>query len=290
MPELPEVETIKRQLNEKLIGLKITDFWWDTPKMVRGRKEEIVGAKIRQIRRRAKLLEIDLSNGRTILIHLKLTGQLIYQSPHPSASRRTSYQGNPLPPLKKPIPNSSTHIIFHFDNGGTLYFNDLRKFGFVKILTTQDVEHTRILNEFGPEPLDPDFKLEDFAQRLKRRKNSKIKQLLLDQKFIAGVGNVYANEALFRARINPQKRAGELTEAEIARLLHDIKSVLHVGVLSGGASEATYVNLFGEEGRFMEYAKIYGKKGQKCPECAELIERISLGGRGTFYCPTCQIL
>lgn len=285
MPELPEVETIKRQLNEKLVGLKITDFWSDTPKMVKGRREELLGAKIKEIRRRAKLLEIDLDNVRTLLIHLKLTGQLLYQDPH---SPKHSYKGKPLPPLKKPIPNSSTHVIFHFDNGGTLYFNDLRKFGFVKILPTQDVEHTRILNEFGPEPLDPDFKVEDFAQRLRRRKNTKIKQLLLDQKFIAGVGNIYANEALFRAKINPQKRAGELSEAEIVRLLHDIKSVLHVGVLSGGASDQTYVNLFGEEGKFMDYAKIYGKKGQKCPECSGKIERISLGGRGTFYCPACQ--
>lgn len=285
MPELPEVETIKRQLNEKLIGLKITDFWWDTPKMVKGSKEEVIGAKVKEIRRRAKLIEIDLSIGRTILIHLKMTGQLIYQD---KSSSKHSYDGKPLPPLNNPIPNTSTHVIFHFDNGGTLYFNDLRKFGFVKILPTSDVEHTRIMNEFGPEPLDPNFGVEKLLERLKKRQNMKIKQLLLDQKFIAGVGNIYANEALYKARINPEKRASELSENEVTRLLHDLKSVLHVGLMTGGASDQTYVDAFGSSGRFMKYAKIYGKKGQKCPECGGKIERISLGGRGTFFCPNCQ--
>ena len=167
MPELPEVETIKRQLSTKLVGLRLTDFWSDTPKMVIGNPEDLLGSEIKEVRRRAKLLEIDTSKGVTLLIHLKMTGQLLYQD-----KTTDTYHGSALPPLKKPIPNSSTHVILHFDNGAKLYFNDLRKFGYIKILRTNDVEHTRILSEFGPEPFDPDLTLENFITRLKKDRKS----------------------------------------------------------------------------------------------------------------------
>ena len=242
----------------------------------------MVGGKVIDVRRRAKLIEIDLNNGQTLLIHLKMTGQLLYQKDN------EGYVSMPLAPLKSPIPNKSTHVIFSFNNGAKLYFNDLRKFGYVKILPTKDAEHTRILSEFGPEPLDPAFKLNNFREQLKKRKNQKIKQLLLEQKFLAGVGNIYANEALYVAKINPKKVVSDLSEAEIERLHHAIKKVLEIGLKVGGASDRTYVNAFGEEGRFMDYAKIYGKVGQVCHVCGSKFERIKLGGRGTFFCPVCQ--
>jgi len=284
MPELPEVETIKRQLSTKLVGLRLTDFWSDTPKMVIGNPEDLLGSEIKEVRRRAKLLEIDTSKGVTLLIHLKMTGQLLYQD-----KTTDTYHGSALPPLKKPIPNSSTHVILHFDNGAKLYFNDLRKFGYIKILRTNDVEHTRILSEFGPEPFDPDLTLENFITRLKKRKTMKIKQLLLDQKFLAGVGNIYANEALFKANIDPRKKVAELSEEQMKELFKQVKNVLEVGIKAGGASDQTYVNAFGEKGKFMDYAVVYRRKGKPCETCGAKIERIALGGRGTFFCPKCQL-
>ena len=284
MPELPEVETIKRQLGEVLVGLTITDFWLDTPKMVIGKSEELIKTKVVEVRRRAKLIEIDLNNGRTVLIHLKMTGQLLYQD-----NSSKTYQDKPLPPLKKSTPNKSTHVIFTFDNGAKLYFNDLRKFGYIKILRTNDVEHTRILSEFGPEPFDPDLTLETFITRLKKRKTMKIKQLLLDQKFLAGVGNIYANEALFKANIDPRKKVAELSEEQMKELFKQVKNVLEVGIKAGGASDQTYVNAFGEKGKFMDYAVVYRRKGKPCETCGAKIERIALGGRGTFFCPKCQL-
>lgn len=284
MPELPEVETIRRQLDEKISGLTITDVNFDVEKMFKGNKKDLIGSKIKSVNRRAKLLEVNLDNKNTILLHLKMTGQLLYND----KSSTDSYSGDPLPPLKTPIPNKSTHVTFSFDNGAVLYFNDLRKFGYVKILPTGDVEHSRIMSEFGPEPLDPKFGEEDFYARLQKRKGVKIKQLLLDQKFLAGVGNIYANESLYRAGINPSKKAGDLGREESNKLFHYIKKVLEIGIKAGGASDQTYVNAFGKKGKFMDFAKIYGKKGEICEFCGSKFERIALGGRGTFFCPTCQ--
>jgi formamidopyrimidine-DNA glycosylase len=287
MPELPEVETIRRGLASRIVGLIITDIQTNVPKMLqlgdRG-LGAVVRTKVKDIRRRAKILILDLENDKSLLIHLKLTGQLIYQD----KSGGKIIGGHPIPPLNKPIPNETTHITFTFDNGAFLYFNDLRKFGYVKLVPTSEVETLKVMKEFGPEPFSSEFSLDYFHDSLRKRGRMKIKTLLLDQNFVAGIGNIYANEALYEARISPLRLAVELSAEEVERLYKAVKEVLERGLKMGGASDQTYVNAFGERGRFMETAKVYGKVDQPCPECFGKIKRVEIGGRGTFYCPSCQ--
>ncbi|MCL5411779.1 MAG: bifunctional DNA-formamidopyrimidine glycosylase/DNA-(apurinic or apyrimidinic site) lyase [Patescibacteria group bacterium] len=287
MPELPEVETIRRGLSSEIVGLKIKSIATNEPKMLQlgdvGTKA-VVGAQVKDIRRRAKILLIDLDNGFSLLIHLKLTGQLIYQN----IEGGKIIGDSPVPPLNKPTPNATTHITITFDNATHLFFNDLRKFGYVKLFSTKEIENLKVMQEFGPEPFTPGFSLEYFREGLKKRGRTNVKVLLLDQSFIGGIGNIYANEALYEARISPLRSAVSLSDNEVKKLYSAIMEVLERGLKAGGASDQTYVNAFGEKGRFMETAKVYGRLNQSCKECSGNVKRITLGGRGTFYCPSCQ--
>jgi len=286
MPELPEVETLSLQIDYFLKGLKITDIEILNRKSFLGRVEDIKGKRIIGAERRAKIIFINLEDGTSLAIHLKLTGQLIYRKQENTKLRDCDEKEGPFAVCK--LPNKFTRVIFSFDNGGRLYFNDLRIFGWIKIVKGR--ESIAGLAKFGPEANDEKtFTLNYFKDILSKTKKP-IKLVLLDQEKLAGVGNIYANEALFAAKIMPDRSASSLTEEEAARLRTAIIKVLNEAIKYKGTSDRdeAYRQLSGQKGEYQNYLKIYGKDGQKCPYCSGRIEKTTLGGRGTYFCRRCQ--
>ncbi len=274
MPELPEVETIKQDLQKTLIGKKITGLWWDSPKQLKPTpaivEKNIVGSTITKISRRAKLIQFFLSNQTIFIVHLKLTGRLLI--------RKT-----------KDGEDKWSHIILKLSNGLELRFCDMRKFGYLKLIG-DDKELDKILEEFGPEPLTAEFTLERF-QKILPSSSLPVKILLMDQKKIAGVGNIYANDALFLAGINPKKKADKLSSDKTIKLYEALLKVLKEGIKYRGASDQSYLDAYGREGAYQKHFRVYQQDGKPClNNCGEKIARIKLGGRGTFYCPKCQTL
>jgi len=270
MPELPEVETIKLGLLDKVLGKEIKDVDIKEPKLVSFEvtkfKKAVSGAVISNVRRRAKLLILDLSNKNSVIIHLKLTGQLIYQGKE----------------------GKSTRAIFYFTDGTRLVFNDWRKFGYFKLVPTDKVEEFFQKQEFGPEPLEKNFTLECFYKILKKKPKSKIKPFLMDQKNIAGIGNIYSDESLFDAGISPLRLIKDLSEEEVKKLYKSIIKILKEAIRYKGSSVDAYVDIEGGKGQFVPHLKVYRRTGQKCFRCGGTIKRITLGGRGTHFCPKCQ--
>jgi len=269
MPELPEVETIRRQLNKEIAGKKITGVEVLADKTLRTPKAEfikkVVGAKIKNVERRAKLLIFNLSNGYSILTHLKMTGQYVYDGE----------------------PHKHTRVIFSFGPKLKIMFNDMRRFGYLKLAKTSDLPNF-LEGEYGPEPLGKKFTMEKFAEVLKRRPNMKIKQLLMEQKLIAGVGNIYAQEACFMSGVLPTRQAKSLKFDEIKKLYGNIRKVLVEAIKYGGSSAENYLNLYGKEGDFVKRLKVYGRAKEKCRRCGNILKAIKLGGRGTVFCGVCQ--
>lgn len=269
MPELPEVETIRRDLEGLIVGKKILGITTDSAKQVQPSlkkvRKEIVGAKIRQVKRKAKLLQIFLDNGRILAIHLKMTGRVLIRK---KSAPQDEYQ----------------RAVINLNNSQELRFADLRKFGWIRLVNQKELGE--ILKEFGPEPLD-DLTFDYFKGILKTTSRP-IKIILMDQKKIAGIGNIYANDALFLAQINPQKPAKQITGQEAKKLFKAIEKVLKAGIKYRGASDQHYLDALGHRGAYQEHFLVYGRQGQKCFQCPEKIKRISLAGRGTFYCPNCQ--
>jgi len=275
MPELPEIETIKNQLLKNVLSKKITALEINWSKIIKTDlgefQKKVVGSKIIDIFRRAKLLIIKLSSDYSLIIHLKLTGQLIYQS----EKRKTKSQ-------------KYIHLIYTFSDGSQLFHNDFRKFGYVKLIKTQDLEELFQEEKFGPEPLEKKFRLEIFKGLLKRKPQAKIKPLLIDQAFIAGIGNLYSQEACWLAKILPDRKVKTLTNEEIENLYFSLKKILNQAIKYGGSSVDTYLDLSGKPGRYLRYLKVYGREGKKCFRCQAKIEKINLAGRGTNFCPKCQ--
>lgn len=271
MPELPEVETIKRYLEKVIVGKKITAVEVLSKKQFLGKAKDIIGAKIIGLERRAKYLIVKLSNRKNLLIHLKLTGQLVW-----------------TPGANADLPGKTTRIIIRFDKG-TLFFNDMRKFGWLKITRSAKCKVQSELEKLGPEPFSKDFN-ESYLKNIFSKTARPIKLVLLDQEKIAGIGNIYANEALFETKINPQKPAKTLNQKEISRLKQAIVYVLKQGIKYGGSSAAdeAYIKPDGSRGNYQQHFLVYQKQGQKCPKCSTVIKRVNLGGRGTFFCPACQ--
>jgi formamidopyrimidine-DNA glycosylase len=283
MPELPEVETIRRGLEKHLKGLTLKRVDVLLKKQFQGSAEGIIGARVVGVRRRGKITSIDLSSGKSLLVHLKLTGQLVF-----SKGKETFAGGHPIPFAGKTLPTKATHVIFYFTDGSTLFFNDIRQFGWIKLVRRDDLEKLGELGKLGPEPFTGEFTVEYltgiFAKTLKP-----IKQVLMDQEKIAGVGNIYANDTLFESKIDPRRPAKSLSEKEIDLLHEKIEEVLRDGLKYGGSSESAYVNVDGEEGHYQDHARVYGRAGDDCLNgCGEKIKRVELGGRGTFFCPKCQ--
>ncbi len=270
MPELPEVETIKRQLNRKIKGKKIKTVEVRLPRFVKYPlkkfKQIVIGAKIGNVSRRAKLLIIELSNEYYLVIHLKLTGQLIFNSQ----------------------PTKHTHLIYYFTDGSHLVHNDLRQFGFVKVIPKKELADFLAKEKYGPEPLTKEFTLKLFRELLSKRKKAKIKPLLMDQTWLAGIGNLYSDEILFLAKILPYRKAETLKETEIKRIYQGIKKILALAVSRRGSSSDQYVDAVGQKGNYLPLVKVYRREGKPCYLCGTKIERLKIGGRSAHFCPKCQ--
>lgn len=296
MPELPEVESIRIQLERFLVGhtikkLEVRSGSTSSPSRVKSRDKKyelddtkIVNTKIVGVRRFGKVLVVDLSNNYSIVTHVKMTGQFIYQGPN--------LKIKPIYTKKVVggVPGKHTHVIFILDRGGILYFNDYRKFGWMRLEKTPNIQNSKDPNNFigrlGPEFLK-DLKLEEFSEIVSKSKKP-IKILLMDQEKMAGVGNIYANDALWFARINPMRTSKNLRKEEMEKLFMAIEVVLKDGIKRGGASELAFVTPDGGEGRYQDFTLVYGREGQPCKECKTVIKKIKLGGRGTYFCPVCQ--
>lgn len=286
MPELPEVETVRIGLQRLLPGHVISDVEFDWPKGFpndpEAVKQFVIGAKVVKVRRRAKVLIIDLDSEYSLVIHLKMTGQLVYRS-----EKEKFGAGHPNDSLIGELPDKSTRVTLTL-NGAKLFFNDQRKFGWVKLMPTAEIMEMSFFKKVGPEPLDPQFTAADFIKRLDRRSNSNIKAALLDQTVIAGVGNIYADESLWAAKIHPLTKVGDLSKARLTKLFTELQYVLTLSIEKGGSSDKNYVNAEGKKGSYMSFAKVFRLEGQPCPRCGRIIEKTRVAGRGTHVCLNCQ--
>lgn len=286
MPELPEVETIRRQLVRELKNKRIKKVEVRLPKMVKGSvevfKKYVVGQVI-GFKRRAKVLIIQLSNNYSVLVHLKMTGQLVIVK-----KKKVRSGGHPIKDGSKDLPNKYSHVIFYFTDGSILYFNDMRRFGYVRLVSAKD--YNKVFNDFnfGPEPLSESFTLSSFKELIGKKKSGKIKPLLLDQKFIAGIGNIYAVESCFRAGINPVRDVKSLKPKEIEKLYKAIRYILSQAVRKQGTSSKNYVDAYGQPGEYVPLLKVYSRQGKPCYKCHTKIASITMGSRSTAYCPKCQ--
>jgi len=281
MPELPEVETIKRGLKKAIVGKMITDVEIRVSKMFHGNKKDIIGKKIQNVDRRAKQIIIGVAGDKDLLIHLKMTGQLIFDD---GKSRVAG--GHPSGDWVAKLPNSTTHVIFNFSGGSRLFFNDQRRFGWIKVLGSRELK-SKLDEELGIEPFAKDFSAEKLAGIIKNKPRWNIKKILTDQSLISGIGNVYADEALFWAKIRPDRKASEVTAGEVERLHGAIIKALKIGLQYGGSSENTYVKINGSKGQAQEHLQVYARVGTKC-SCGGKVKKIRLNGRGTHFCPACQ--
>lgn len=290
MPELPEVETVRRGLAELIVGrVVVSAVCHDSPKSFPNDtttvKEFLVGAEIVGIRRRAKVLLVDLSTNYTLVIHLKMTGQLVYRGEQAFGA------GHPTDSLIGELPDKSTRVTFEFADGSHLYFNDQRKFGWVKLYPTPEVENIDFMKKVGPEPLEDSFVAEEFVARIRRRNNTTIKAALLDQTVLAGVGNIYADESLWGACIHPATRVKNVSDLELGELLTQVKYILHLSIEKGGSTDRNYVNAEGKRGSYIDFASVFRREGRPCRRHKDvLIEKIRVAGRGTHICPICQVV
>ena len=270
MPELPEVETIKKQLNKLTAGKKILSAEFFGPqKMINLPKNKflkiLTGAKIVQVNRRAKLLLLELNNGYILLTHLKMTGKYLWNAPK----------------------DKHTHLILKLSGKNQLNFKDVRKFGYLKLVKKEDLP-ALLDKDYGPEPLERYFTFEKFFGLLASKPKSRIKQLLLDQKFIAGVGNIYAQEVCFYAKVRPDRKVGSLKKGEIKNLYKGLRDILTQAIKCGGTTADDYLDCYGKQGNYSAKLKVYGCKGLPCLRCKAILLESRLGGRGTVYCPKCQ--
>ncbi len=277
MPELPEVETIKRGLKGFILQKKITKIKVLCDKSFVG---EPVTGQILGLRRFGKALVVDLDNGYSLMIHLRMTGQLIYDGDERYAG------GHPNENFVSDLPNKQTRVVLELENG-TLYFNDQRKFGFIKAMPTAEVEEDSFIRKLAKEPWQ--MTVEEFCAKLQKHKNSPIKAVILDQTVVSGLGNIYADEALFAAKIHPETKAGRLTESEARVLLKSACEVMDKSIESGGSTIRNYVKADGTRGNYLDlFAKVYHRDGEPCFRCGAIIQKIKVAGRGTHFCPKCQ--
>ncbi len=271
MPELPEVETLKRELAKVLAGKRIKTFVSDKFNL-----PELAGQKITSVERRAKVLIIKLNGKLNLLVHLKMTGQLVFIP----TTGRLVMGGHPADPTRH------TRAVFTFSDGTKLFFNDLRKFGWLRLATPDELQ--KLHEAVGVEPLSRDFTLEKFSGILRRYPNRPLKSLLLDQALIAGLGNIYVDEACFRAQVRPTRPVKTLAAAEIKKLHAGIIAVLKLSIQKKGTSAKNYVRANGAKGGFVPYLNVYGREGKKCKTCGAPLTKIKFRGRGTHYCEHCQ--
>ena len=279
MPELPEVETVRRGLLPVMEGRRILaatvnrpDLRWPLPERLAAR---ITGRRVERLRRRSKYILADLEGEETLLLHLGMSGRMLVS-------------GGPLGEFHHPVPaaDKHDHIVLEMEGGARVTFNDARRFGMVDLVATAGAEAHRLLAGLGPEPLGNGFDEAYLAARLKGR--APIKAALLDQRIVAGLGNIYVSEALFRAGIAPGRAAGSLSGAEVARLVPAIRMVLEEAIAAGGSSLRDYRQADGELGYFQHSFRVYDRAGQPCPTCGTPVARLVQQGRSSFWCPVCQ--
>ncbi len=326
MPELPEVETVRRGLRKYILHKKIIKISqlgkcdtvcfssdlktknvirWTADRTVSSGDEPVgvvrnihllplnlkndskrtvshlPNLSILSLRRFGKALVIDLDGGWSLMIHLRMTGQLIWRGKTGEFAA-----GHPSENFVAELPNKQTRVVFEFEDG-KLFFNDQRKFGFVKAIPTTEVEQDAFIKKLGPEPWK--MTADEFYKRCQRHKKALIKAVLLNQEVIAGLGNIYADEALFDAKVHPERRAGELSKTEVEKILMGARKVMEAAIGAGGSTMATYVKADGSRGNYLdEFAQVFGKQGQKCSRCGTEIVKIRVAGRGTHICPHCQ--
>lgn len=339
MPELPEVETIRIGLSALLPGKQIKGVTNDWPKSFPNAEEDVkqslVGAHVKGVRRRAKVLLIDLENEYTLVIHLKMTGQLVYRG-----KGETFGAGHPSDSLIGKLPDKSTRVVFCLSEvkgdalepgarkqrstergvhevhrlsteavdtavgqerwqsfglrpkagqcDAHLFFNDQRKFGWVRLMPTLEVPNIDFMKKVGPEPLESDFTAKDFAERLKRRSKTNVKAALLDQSVVAGVGNIYADESLWGAKIHPATVVSTIPDKKLKKLYESLVTVLRLSIEKGGSTDKNYVNAEGKKGSYLSFANVFRKEGKPCPRCGTVIIKTRVAGRGTHLCPSCQ--
>jgi formamidopyrimidine-DNA glycosylase len=322
MPELPEVQTVVSELNRKLTNRIIKSVSVNAPKMValgpgvvsnrRDVKKHHVakfikllqGQKVLGVTRRAKLIIINLSpssdlrspspareegNMLNLLVHLKMTGQFIFEDKKLRRITGGEYRLLNRPTAAKVLlPSKHTHVIFYFTDGSVLYFNDTRKFGYIKLVADGELDQVRELKEYGPEPLDKKFTPEVFVAAIKKRRRSPIKPALMDPKVVAGIGNIYSDEILFHSGVRPARAVSLLSNKELLTVYKWIKPILIKGIQAKGSSVGDFMRTDGSWGKMGKFHFVYGRAKQKCKKCGSIIQSLKMGGRTASYCPGCQ--
>lgn len=269
MPELPEVETIRQGLSKFILKKRLIKF-----------DKNNFDATLISLRRFGKALVLDFDNGWSLMIHLRMTGQLIFVGEERFAG------GHPSENYVAELPNKQTRVIFEFENG-KLFFNDQRKFGFVKMIRTDEVEQDDFIKKLGKEPWE--MTVDELWEKLQHHRQALIKAVLLDQTIMAGLGNIYADEALFYAGVHPATRVGNLTREEVARILEGARVMMQQSIDAGGSTMRNYVKADGTRGDYLDkFAQVFNRQGQKCMRCGGEIIKIRVAGRGTHICPRCQ--
>lgn len=289
MPELPEVETVRRGLAELLPSKtvkKVSVF--NSPKSFPNNPEEVdeflYGAKVTNVRRRAKVLIIDFDSQYSLVAHLKMTGQMIFRGEERFAG------GHPTDSLIGELPDRSTRVQIDFTDDTRLFFNDQRKFGWLKLIPTVEIKNMPFMQKVGPEPLDKKTTVEEFISRIRRRNNSLIKPALLDQSTIAGVGNIYADESLWAAKIHPETRVKSVPDDQLTTLFTELKKILQLSIDQGGSTDRNYVDAEGRKGNYLKFAHVFRREGQSCHHHPDQeIIKTKVSGRGTHTCPICQV-
>lgn len=311
MPELPEIETIKRDLEKKIVGKTIarvevrekkSRFLQTEIEDPRFRKTKsgpvspspkkfakiLTGNQFKKIERRGKLLIFQLAAGQFLLAHMKMTGQLVYRYDH-----KTIYGGHDVPKTVTVLPNQFTRVIFSFKDKSVLYFNDMRKFGYLKIVSAEEKEKI-LATRFGPDAWSPKPSFKIFKEILHSRAKSTLKAVLMDQQSIVGIGNIYADEICFMAKLRPQRKVNTLTSLDIKKLYNSMNKVLahaikHRGTTFGTRPAQNYVDSAGEHGNYLDFLKVYRRDGKPCLRCKKsVIQKDNTAGRGTRFCPVCQ--
>lgn len=289
MPELPEVETIRaglaRLLPGKVVKYAKSDWPKSFPNAPADVKKFLLGARVGSVRRRGKALIVDLSGDYSLVIHLKMTGQLVLRGPHEHFGA-----GHPSHSLVGELPDRSTRVTLEFEDGSRLFFNDQRKFGWMRLLPTAEIPNIDFFKKIGPEPLEAGFDAKVMQERAGRRAGSNIKAVLLDQTVLAGVGNIYADEALWGAKIHPATLVRDLKPAQFRQLYDELIYVLKLSIEKGGSTDRNYVDASGKKGSYLSFARVFRREGQLCPRCGAEIVKIRVAGRGTHVCPREQKL
>jgi formamidopyrimidine-DNA glycosylase len=288
MPELPEVETIRRDLSQKIVGAKIVSVEVKDKKLGEAKNfaRFLVGNKIADVERIGKLLILKISAEKYLLIHLKMTGQLVFEDQEELVAGGHSFaRGGVLEEIGGKLPNKYTRFILNFAGDKKLFFNDTRRFGYVKIVNKKEL--LEIKNKYGIEPLQTNFTLAALKKVLTGRKVP-IKSILMDQQKISGIGNIYASEILFAARVSPTRLANSLTDQEITKVFQSAKAVLKNAIKHRGTTFSDYVDTSGQKGNFSKLLQVYEREGEPCSVCGGMIKNIKIAGRSTYFCPKCQ--